>query len=204
MQNLDANLLREQFLTEDKQRQAAQQLRYARGYDDKDVGQPSSHDLRAMHMSAKRDRERTEMMKEKLKEKMSAPAHQGTGMALKFAWLNLIPSFGLTLIYINIHVFLRQVFPSIFCPLGQELVPKQALAAGGEAGKSAGKAFGLFEIMGLLALDFIALFAVICILGLIVMIVTFMGASWWEKLKYIWDAIWALSWGVALEIAELF
>ncbi len=50
--------------------------------------------------------------------------NQGTSEMLKQSWLNLIPSWGTSLIWINIHVFLRQILgPKLFCKLGDEWAP---------------------------------------------------------------------------------
>lgn len=128
--------------------------------------------------------------KEKIKEKVTAPAREGTNWLLKAAWLNLIDSFGLTLIWINIHVFLRFVLgDKLFCKLGHEWIPKQVTAVAGEAGEMGGKTIGIFEVMALLLLDFIALLIILAIVAIIVIIVTFMtdpvGA-----LKAIWELGW--------------
>lgn len=53
-------------------------------------------------------------------EKVSA-ASVGTAKLLKSAWENLLASFGLSLIWIDLHIFLRQVLgKSMFCGLGEE------------------------------------------------------------------------------------
>ena len=74
---------------------------------------------------------------------------------LRMAWGNLIQSFGLTAIWINIHAFGNMVFgDKVFCPLGEEWQMKQdKIVKGGEASetagqeqvrKNAGKFIGLF------------------------------------------------------------
>lgn len=100
---------------------------------------------------------------------ITAPMRRGTSKLLQQAWLNLIDSFGLTLIWINIHVFLKQIFgEKFFCKLGSEWLPETpspaagAGAAGGgpagmaesAAGKEAEKSFETVETMGLCCLDF--------------------------------------------------
>jgi hypothetical protein len=198
--SVDELILRSQA----KQDEAARQLRMSRGEVGEADGMDGNPSLRQRHMAAKREMELKSKMTEKLKEKMSAPAHQGTGMILKMAWLNLIPSFGLTLLYINAHVFLRQVFPSIFCPLGEEWVPKQALAAGGDAGKMAGKTTGMFEIMGLMILNFIAFIIIFGIIAVLSFVVTFLGAGWYDKLKFVVDGIRLLGWTTIKQLSDLF
>ena len=132
-----------------------------------DKGESGS--FRERWRAAKRAMDLKQKAKDKLKEKVTAPARAATSKLLQQAWINLIDSFGLTLIYINIHVFLRMVFgEKLFCKLGDEWIPKQIAGAGGEAGKMAGKSIGLVEVMGLLLLDLIVFFAVIGIIALLV------------------------------------
>ncbi|MDD5032307.1 MAG: hypothetical protein PHR36_04700, partial [Patescibacteria group bacterium] len=86
----------------------------------------------------------------KIEEKITAPAKQGINNLLRWAWGSLIPSFGLSLLYINLHVFLRLVLgDKLFCKLGDEWIPKEVKAAAGEAGEIGGKALGRVEVMGL-------------------------------------------------------
>ena len=103
----------------------------------------------------------------------TSPMQQGTGILLKASWTNLIDSFGLTLIYINMHVFLRWVFPSMFCKLGDEWMPKQVSIVDAEANKAAGvsRFLGIAEIMGLLLLDLLAIFLLIIAISSIMMII---------------------------------
>jgi len=125
--------------------------------------------------------------KDKLEEKVTAPARAATSKLLQQAWINLIDSFGLTLIYINLHVFLRFVLgEKLFCKLGQEWVPKQISSVSGAPGEMAGKTIGIVEVMGLLLLDLIILFIIIMILSFIILLAdayahpvkTFLGISW--------------------------
>lgn len=61
-------------------------------------------------------------------------SRQGTGQILKLAWLNLIPSFGLTLIYINFHfimAYLGGPFAEYFCKFGEEWLTAGVPGGGG-------------------------------------------------------------------------
>ncbi len=64
---------------------------------------------------------------------------------LKTAWQNIIDSFGLTLLYIYAHWFWSQVFPKLFCDLGQEWVPEEISKASPEKAKEIGKKIGCIE-----------------------------------------------------------
>ena len=113
-----------------------------------------------------------EAAREKAKSAVASPVKQGTGALLKFSWLNLVDSLGLTLIYINLHVFLRFIFPSMFCKLGEEWLPKQAAVAIGGASQAAevSKNIGLIEVIGLLLLDLLVIIILILAIGSIFMI----------------------------------
>lgn len=92
----------------------------------------------------------------------------GTDWALRMSWYNIIDSFGLTLIWINCHIFLRFVWGSkYFSKLGHEWASMGAAkletaVAGAEAKEAlamAGDRVGFVEAMLVLLLDLIVLFA---------------------------------------------
>ncbi len=73
----------------------------------------------------------TKGMGEQAVNAVASMVSRGTSEALKESWMNLIDSFGLTLIYINLHVFCRFVLgEKFFCKLGQEWM---SLPGGGSA-----------------------------------------------------------------------
>ncbi|MFH1233059.1 MAG: hypothetical protein V1649_00180 [Patescibacteria group bacterium] len=116
-----------------------------------------------------------ERAKKKLEEKVMDPAKAGISELLKQAWLNLISSFGLTLIWINIHVFLRWVLgDKLFCKLGEEWLPKQISQATGQKGeKMSGQAIGLVEVMALIFLDLLVLICLIIIVAVFMIILEY-------------------------------
>ncbi len=161
--------------------------------------------LRQRVQAARRTLDLKERAKEKLKEKVAAPAKQATNNLLRWAWGVLIPSFGLSLIYINIHVFLRMVLgEKLFCKLGEEWIPKQVSAAGGGAGESLSKSIGIVEVMALLFLDLMALLIISVAATLVVMIATWLGAGWWEKLEMFYGALKSLGWATIEALVSLF
>ncbi|KKS34554.1 MAG: hypothetical protein UU95_C0011G0012 [Parcubacteria group bacterium GW2011_GWC2_42_12] len=203
--DFDSNLL----LDRDQEGEAAGELREkksAKNWKDLsflDAGQGFDQSFREQLTAARRIM--VTRMKRALAKKTLAPAKQGLSYLLKAAWLNLIDSFGLTLIWINIHVFLRwSVSDKLFCALGEEWLPKQVTAAGGDAAKTAGKGFGLLEIVVLLILDLIILFVIIAVLALIVMIVDFMQASWYEKIYLFIGGLTKLGWSGISALYNLF
>jgi hypothetical protein len=143
--------------------------------------------------------------KEKIEKKITAPVRQGTNKLLCLAWENLIFSFGATLIYINIHVFLHLVLgDKLFCKLGEEWVPKELQTALGEVGKTGGKAINLLEIAGLLILDLIVLTVIGVFLTFIVMIVDFMQKGFFGKVGAIIGGLTKLGWTGAKALFDLF
>lgn len=88
----------------------------------------SQGDLRADRK--KSSRRLKKVGKDKVAEAVMAPIQQGTSKLLQAAWENLIPSWGLTLFWIDIHVFLNMLFPKMFCDLGKEWLPVKAGGSG--------------------------------------------------------------------------
>jgi hypothetical protein len=128
-------------------------------------------------------------------QKKGTPISKGTSALLRQAWTYLIPSWGLTLIWINIHAFLNQVIGSrYFCNLGEEWVD---LAAGGSAQakeamkKKAGKSIGLVEKMGLGCLNLGCLLLIIIVVGILVLMLKIIESPlsfFAELIGYIWRA----------------
>ncbi len=158
--------------------------------------------LRQRVMAARQALDIKKRAAEKLKEKVMAPLKMGTSRLLQWAWGVLIPSWGLSLLYINMHVFLRWVFPSAFCKLGEEWLPK--IVTGHSKDNIAGTSFGIVEIIALFFLDLIAAMIIIAILAFIVMIATWLGASWTERLGMIWDLMKSLGWATMSALQGLF
>jgi len=201
MPNIDERLLAASGADRQRQQEMAydDQLRQERlGTADKERQADSEpQSLRQRIQAARQAMDLKAKAKQKLEEKVTAPAKAGTSNALRWAWLTLIPSFGLSLIYINIHVFLRMVVgEKLFCKLGEEWIPKPLAGAGGEAGKGLSKSIGIIEVMGLLFLDLAVLIIVSGALGLIAMIM-----GW---IQHPLQAIADLSWGAISALVSLF
>ena len=89
-----------------------------------------------------------------------AVASKGTGELLKWSWTTLIPSFGLTSIYLNIHFILRYLMGNkFFCQFGEEWMPAAPVA-----GEAVGKKAEIVEIIALILLDLLVFFAILGIL----------------------------------------
>lgn len=132
-----------------------------------------------------------------LQEAAAAPIRKGTSQLLRSAWTNLIPSWGLTLIWINIHVFLGMIFGNkYFCKLGVEWSDQisGAMAKSGEVKKKldekAGSSIGLVEKMGVGCADLgclIILIAVVALIALLLQIFNDTLAFLAQNFGYIWD-----------------
>ena len=105
---------------------------------------------------------------DKAKDKVLKPAQMAAKRGLQWGWATLIPSWGFSLLWINIHVFLRTVFPNIFCKLGEEWLPKEVLEKTGSAGKEASAAAFIVESMLLVALYFLFFLIIGSVLAIIV------------------------------------
>ena len=189
MAQANYNTIDDRILNRGQEGEAAGKLREEKmkkeeeGGKQEDIGGQRS--LRERVMTAKKALNIKEKAKEKMNEKVMMPAKQGTNWLLRWAWATLIPSWGLSLIYINLHVFLKIVFgEKLFCKLGQEWIPKKIQAVGGEAGKIGGKTIGIAEIMLLVLLDLIAFFIIFAILAILVWLadnIVLKGMIWaWE------------------------
>ena len=95
------------------------------------------------------------------------PSHLATARGLQIAWAAVyggFASFGVTtifgLMYLNFHLGMRFVLPSIFAPLGSEWMPLKQRAL-----KTPSKILGALEVIAILLID-------ILIVGIIVLLIT--------------------------------
>lgn len=207
MENLDSRLLSGQAEEQEAARQLKEKKRGQSGEEaiEEAGAEDEPRSLRQRVQAARQALDLKEQAKKKLEEKVLAPAKAGTSNILRWAWITLILSWGLSLIYINIHVFLKAVFgEKLFCKLGEEWLPKQATDAAGEAGKVVNKSIGIVEVMGLLFLDLVVLFIIFGTLALIVMIVDFMQAGFLQKAWLIIGGLTNLSWEGIKALYNLF
>ncbi len=170
-QTIDENLLEYPGVLDRKGEQnAAGELKRRKASKEESAQEEKPKTLRERVMAARQAMDIKQRAKEKIKEKVTMPVRMGTNHALRWAWLTLIPSWGLTLIYINMHIFLRWVFPSAFCKLGEEWKPKIVGTGEHSAQSVAGTAFGIVEVMGLVLLDLLALFLILGIITIFIML----------------------------------
>lgn len=127
----------------------------------------------------------------KLAEAATAPIRKGTSKLLQQAWLNLADSFGLTLLWIDIHVWLGSIFGhKFFCKLGQEWLDNNIVSAENEYAKSQGKTLGTVEPMVLVGCNlgcFFILLVVIMIVAMIVGVITNPLKALSAAFGYLWQ-----------------
>jgi len=85
---------------------------------------------------------------DKIASAAATPVRQGTSKLLQQAWLNLVDSFGLTLIWIDIHVWLGSIVgDKFFCKLGAEWLDTNIKTAQVDYAKKQGGMIGTVEPM---------------------------------------------------------
>lgn len=108
------------------------------------------------------------------KPSASSPVRIATDNLLKGAWTNLIISWGLTLLYIDLHFFLNKVVgEKFFGPLGKEWIPVKIKRAGGDQVKRFSGMLKISEKAGCALLNLLLIAIVIGLLALISLIASF-------------------------------
>lgn len=161
-----------------------------------DTTDPRNESLRAQVLNKQKAESKMARLKSqadnKLDSKVFNPAKKGTGTLLKMAWDVLIPSWGLSIIYLDLHVFLRAVMgDKLFCKLGDEWLPDSVGDLGGAKGM-----VGLVETMVLIFVNFVYFGIIFSIIALIVMIM-----GW---VAHPLDAIMQLGWTGVTGLVNLF
>jgi hypothetical protein len=105
-----------------------------------------------------------------------SPIRKLTDKLLQGAWQNLLPSWGLTLRWIDTHVFFNKVFgPKVFRELGEEWIPAGLKKLGDEKGKQAVSLIKVLERSGCGCLNIGCLFLILGILVIISIIADPLG-----------------------------
>jgi hypothetical protein len=102
-----------------------------------------------------------------------------TGNFLKQCWLNIIPSFGLTILGIDALYFAWMVIPSRFCKPGHEWVPEELAKTSPAAAKETGDKIALVENGGCCCMNAILALALLFTIVMIYYII-FPGAFTWD------------------------
>ena len=98
--------------------------------------------------------------KESADDKSSSPLNpvskisKATAGILKDSWMGLVESFGLTLLYIDLHFLLNMILgDKMFCKLGHEWVPAEIEKFGGKRAEMLGKKIEVVETGGCCAIN---------------------------------------------------
>ena len=125
-----------------------------------------------VHLSRQEDSQTAKDKKDK--SSASSPFRLVTDKLLKSSWANLISSWGLTLLYIDVHFFLNQVLgKKFFGPLGEEWIPPKIKRAGGDQVKRFSGMLKISEKAGCALLNLLLIAIVIGLLALISLIASF-------------------------------
>lgn len=109
------------------------------------------NDLRAQQNQTRQQQDGTEDEDNSESSQPEPPSAMSkvTASWLKAAWINLIPTFGFSALYVAIHQMMSQIVgPKVFCKLGQEWVPKEISALDGGKTEEMGKKLGCVETAG--------------------------------------------------------
>lgn len=110
--------------------------------------------------------------------KSGEAAKLATGQLLKQYWLNLISSWGATLIAINLHAWLGFLEGNkIFCKLGEEW---------NKVPGAAKKAVGQLEFLGMVALDLIVFIVILTAISIIITLINMMTNPV-ANMQVLWD-----------------
>lgn len=126
---------------------------------------------RARFFKRKKEAADEEGAASKIASAVTSPIQKGTSKLLQQAWLNLVDSFGLTLLWIDIHVWLGSIFgDKFFCKLGQEWLDSNIISAESEYAKSQGKMIGTVEPMVMVGCNVGCFFILLWLVMMVAMI----------------------------------
>ena len=130
------------------------------------IGGPAGLAVKAAMLAAKKKQGKT------TSEESQGSGNPVTSNLLKSAWQNIIPTWGLSVLWIDIHIFLSQVLgKDLFCSLGSEWFPKGTPRNLDGAKRS----LGMVEGMGVGCLNIGCLLLILGFLTVIGMIITGMN-----------------------------
>ncbi len=162
-----------------------EERRFANFSNEQEEGK-SLRELKKSQMARSQGTEKSSTgIKGKIAEKMS-PFLAMTDNLLKSAWTNLLPSWGLTLLWIDIHAFLNKVFgPTAFRELGEEWVPASIKKLGEQKSKEVAGLLRISEKAGCGCLNLGCLFAVIAILATFSIVVSAIASPFSTLYNYL-------------------
>ncbi len=171
MAGIDSQLLRHKKLGgREEEQKAENELRQQKRQQKSKNNVQSTLNKKQEQKQKAKAKETSQSMKAKTGKASGTPLKEGTKWLLRGAWLNIITSFGLTIIWIDLHVFLRFVVGKrFFCGLGEEWLPNLAVMSQITQTSSSRmkiKMIGFLEALLLLFLNLMYLFILFSIVTL--------------------------------------
>ncbi|OGY48002.1 MAG: hypothetical protein A3J65_00160 [Candidatus Buchananbacteria bacterium RIFCSPHIGHO2_02_FULL_45_11b] len=159
---------------------------------EKDKEQKSWKRALSGHKAKKAQKEAAKEKKKLAGLEKALGTQMASGKILKQSWINLIDSWGLTYFYIAFHFLAAYFTPfsNFFCKFGEEWLPQQAKAKGGEAAKQASKGLELVESCGCVLIGLALFFA---IMGVLVLFAT-LGYAYEHKLETLYQLGPGIAW----------
>lgn len=182
--SVDSGLMAKKQLTPEEQSQAAVGLKVARQPESESVGLGET--IKQVQSLARNSGKQINA-KPPAGAHLPSKANLASSAALKAAWLNIIDSFGGTLIYINFHAFGRFILgEKAFCSLGEEWIPQSMRSLSESPSvKSKIKKLALVEKMLLILVDAIVLLCLVIIAVMLIVVVKIMTNGFVENFKLI-------------------
>lgn len=119
----------------------------------------------------------------------SSPVASANNSLLKGAWQNLLATWGVSLLYIDLHFLLNLILgEKVYCKLGHEWVPKSMAKAGGDQVEKIGKKMEIVETGGCCAIHFCLAIAIL----MAIMPILFFVWVWQNPGSFLLDLIGAL------------
>ena len=127
--------------------------------------------MKEAKVASKKQAAKKTNVKEKAEMRATMPARRATSWLLRLAWLNAWATFGLTLIYVDLHILGGLVMgKKFFVNIGEEWTPEYVRKGSGELGKTSSMMLGIAE-GGLLFMMHVVFFLVLLLSLLMVYLV---------------------------------
>jgi hypothetical protein len=103
---------------------------------DKKIARDEQAAKQAEEADSKNKKKDKRSVKNKISDSLLLPVKSGLKWCLRLAWMSVFSVMGFMfgMLYINIHVFFRLIFPKVFCELGEEWIPEQVLKLSKQSG----------------------------------------------------------------------
>lgn len=168
---VDDNLLAESNSTSQETTPENEDSDLSQGTDQAPKSTPNQPKSLREAVRAEKVKRNAEEEKKAAEAEKSNPLRQQTSSLLRSAWMNLIASFGLTLLWIDAHIFLRSVLgKSMFCAYGDEWRDRPGIKPPNKEEAKDAKMIKIVEPMGVACCNFGCLLVLLGVMVVIAMI----------------------------------